>query len=88
MPSVTRIQPVSRRRSRTITDPERAAICRYRRRHPSVTTTAVVVWAQDELGITVSHRTISRLIKRDREVCTMNPLKILYKMLDEYTYGP
>ena len=88
MPSASRIQPVSRRRSKTITDIERAAICRYRRRHPSVTSAAVVVWARDELGITVSHRTVSHLMKKDRKVCTMNPLKILYNMLDEYTYGP
>ena len=88
MPSATRIQPVSRRRYRTITDIERAAICRYRRRHPSVSSAAVVVWAQDELGITVSHRTVNRLMKKDRELCTKNPLKILYNMLDDYTYGP
>ena len=88
MPSTSRIQPVSRRRSKTISDIERAAICRYRRRHPSVSSAAVVVWARDELGITVSHRTVSHLMKKDREVCTMNPLRILYNMLDEYTYGP
>ena len=88
MPSASRTQPVSRRRSKTITDIERAAICRYRRRHPSVSSAAVVVWARDELGITVSHRTVSHLMKKDREVCTMNPLKILYNMLDEYTHGP
>ena len=88
MPSVTRVNPVSRRRSRTITDIERAAICRYRRRHPSVGSAAVVVWARDELGITVSRRTVCRLMKKDREVCSRNPLKILYNMLDEYTHGP
>ena len=88
MPSVSRIHPVSRRRSRTITDIERAAICRYRRRHPSVGSAAVVVWVRDEFGITVSHRTVSRLMKKDREVRSRNPLKILYNMLDEYTHGP
>ena len=58
------------------------------RKCPSVSSAAVVVWARDELGIIVSHRTVSHLMKKDREVCTMNPLKILYNMLDEYTYGP
>ena len=85
MPSSTQVQPVSKRRSRSISDIERAAICRYRRRHPSVKTSAVVAWAKEELGITVSQKTVSRLKKEGRKSGNLNALTVLYDILDEYT---
>ena len=85
MPSSTQPQPLSRRRSKSISDIERAAICRYRRRHPSVSSAAVTAWAREELGITASHQTVSRLMKKAKETWFANPLKVLHNILDEYT---
>ena len=85
MSPATQVHPVSKRRSRSISDIERAAICRYQRRHPSIKTTAVVLWAKEELGITVSQRTVSRLKKNSTKADTLNSLKILHDLLDEYT---
>ena len=87
MPSATQLQPLSRRRSRSISDIERAAICRYRRHYPSVSSAAVTAWAREELGITASHQTVSRLIKKAKEASSVNPLMILHNILDEYTHG-
>ena len=85
MSPATQVHPVSKRRSRSISDIDRAAICRYQRRHPSIKTNAVVLWAKEELGITVSQRTVSRVKKNSTKADTLNSLKILHDLLDEYT---
>ena len=85
MPSSTQLQPVSRRRSRSISDIERSAICRYGRRHPSLSSSAVRLWAQEELGVGISQNTVSRLMKKAREIGSINPSNVLHNILDEYT---
>ncbi|CAL4204701.1 unnamed protein product, partial [Meganyctiphanes norvegica] len=82
--SISQAQPVSRRSPRSISNVERAAICRYQQRHPSVSSASVVAWAQDELGVNVSRNTVSRVLKKaahDRMLST----QILNNILDDYT---
>ena len=82
--SASQSTPVSRRRSRSISDVERAAICRYQRRHPTVTKVSVVAWAQEELGVTVNRNTVSRVLKKAAYGRAM-PTQILNNILDEYS---
>ena len=84
MPSITKPQSM-RRRSKSISDIQRSAICRYQRRHPTVSSAAVAVWAEEELGITVSKQAVSRLVKKCSNSRSVNPLNILHNILDEYT---
>ena len=88
MPSAIQVPKRSARRSRPLTNMEKSAICRYQRRHPSASSAALVVWARDELGVTVSCRTVSQLLKKARVNGKADPLKVLYNILDDYTYGP
>ena len=88
MPSVAQVQQVARRRSRSISDIQRAAICRYQRRNPSASPAAVVLWAEEQLGVTMSIRAVSHLKKRTRVYGKVNPLKVLFNILEEYTHEP
>ena len=82
--SVSQALQVSRRRSRSISDFERVAICRYQRRHPTVNSSSVVAWAQEELGVTVSRNIVCRVLKKAAHGRSM-PTQILNNILDDYT---
>ena len=85
MPSTSRTQHVSRRRRRSISDIQGAAICRYQRQNPNVNSASVIAWARDELNATVSSDTISRLLKKFAHGSRATFEKIIQNILEEYT---
>ena len=76
------LQSVQPRR-KSLSDLDRAAICRHRRRHPNMSIATVMAWAQDELDVTVSRSTVTRVLKK--ELSRITPMQILINILDEYT---
>ena len=76
------LQSVQPRR-KSLSDLDRAAICRQRRRHPNMSVATVMAWAQDELDVTVSRATVTRVLKK--ELSRITPMQILINVLDEYT---
>ena len=81
MAPISVLQSVPRRKS--MSDLDRAAICRHRRRHPNMSVATVMAWAQDELDVTVSRYTVTRVLKK--ELSRITPMQILINVLDEYT---
>lgn len=82
-PTSSVLQSVRRPRRKSMSDLDRAAICRHRRRHPNMSVGTVMAWAQDELDVTVSRSTVTRVLKK--ELSRTTPMQILINVLDEYT---